>query len=216
MKKILVIILIIVCFPITKVDAVICPSSEVARLRRIASNINTSIDYVEGNGRVDFSITLVNLHPDLYLVDETRNRRIPFTGREMTLRGYGSGERVRYTVRTTVLYCEDIVIGTIRVNLPTYNPFYMSVACNGIEHFHLCFKWSTHGMSYQDFLIAVNNYRETIDNPITEEPELEYVTIRDIMINFLNEGYLYVALVIIIIGSSVGIYISKKKETKYY
>jgi len=212
MKKVLlVVIFILLCFPVIKVNAFTCPFSEISRLRRIVNNINTSIDYREGNGTIDFLITLVNLHSDIYLID-SNGRVIEYTDSQVTLSGYGSGENVRFEAHTRITYCEDIFIGTIRVNLPVYNPFYRDAVCRGLENFRLCSKWSNHGLSYSDFVRAVNEYRASLENPVINEENPREVSFFEILLEVIN--IYYTILIIIIISGSLGIYVLKRKEYK--
>jgi len=68
MKKILL-AFALMCLPFIKVEALYCSYSEQARLKKMASNINYTYDFVEVDNTVNFKITLVNLRPELYLVD---------------------------------------------------------------------------------------------------------------------------------------------------
>lgn len=214
MKKILLFSLVLL-FPIIKVNALYCSYSDLAYLKKLASNISYYYDYEEINNNVSFKITLTNLQDELYIVDSTSGKRYDYSDKEITIDGYQSGQIIRYYVYSTKGDCEDVLY-TVVVNLPTYNPYYRDEICKGIENYTLCQKWSTHGLSYEKFKERVQSYLE-VEKPtevIEEEPEEEY-NFLDILIDILLDYY-YIPLIIVVIGSSIGIYVINKKSDVYY
>lgn len=216
MKKLFILMLFIVlCLPLERINAYYCTYSETTRLKKIASNINISYTYDEKTNGVDFSITLVNLHPDLYLVDATNDEIISYTNSEVTISGYKGGETVQYKVYTVVPFCEGTVLTTLRITLPSYNSFYKDNLCEGISSYSLCQKWSSHGLSYDDFVKRVTQYRNSLGNsePTIEEPEI--TSIWEIILDVFR-GYYYIIYGVIIVGAGTGIFLLYRREKKIF
>lgn len=213
MKKIILAI-VLFCLPLIKTEAFYCSYSEQARLKKMASNINYTYDFVEVNNTVSFKITLVNLRQELYLVDEASKQPYYYNGEEMVLDGYKSGDIIKFNVYSNVEYCNDLLY-TIVITLPTYNPYYSDNVCLGLNNYSLCGRWTKHNYSYEEFVKRVTDYRESLNKP--EQPQ-EVVdntrSIWDIVVDYIIEYY-YIPLLLIIVGCSVGIYISNKKSNMY-
>ena len=211
MKKLLLMILLLV-IPTIEVNGYYCDYQDVAKYKKIASNINYRYEYEEVDGNVVFHVTLVNLNPALYLVDSNSNI-YNYTSNEIVVDAK-SGENLIFYVYPTDTFCDDKFIYTIRIQMPTYNIYYNDPICAGIEYYSLCNKWSTHNLTYEKFAQNVLNYKESLKNTeivqIEEEPRglLYYV------IEFLL-NYYYIILITIIITCSIGIYVRSKKSNIY-
>src|SRR5574344_531645 len=72
-KILLIFIAILMMLPVY-VKASNCDYSEQARLKRLASNVTTSYDYIESNDSVKFSVTLTNLNSDIYILDKSTGK----------------------------------------------------------------------------------------------------------------------------------------------
>lgn len=208
MKKLLVILLLIVP---SKVHGYYCNYEDIAKYKKIASNINYSYEYEEVNNDVLFHVTLVNLNNALYLKDSNSNI-YNYTSNEIVVDAK-SGENLIFYVYPTDSFCEDKFIYTLRIQLPTYNKFYNDPICSGVENYSLCNKWSTHNLNYDKFIQNVNNYKESLKkNEIinnNEEKGLIYY-----VIEFLIKYY-YIILIIIITVCSTIIYFRRKRDNIY-
>ena len=210
MKKLLLLIILLIV-PTIEVQGSYCNYQDVAKYKKIASNINYSYEYEEINNDVVFHITLVNLNPALYLKD-SKNNIYNYTSNEIVVDAK-SGENLIFYVYPTDTFCnQKEYLYTLRVQLPTYNTFYKDPLCVGIENYTLCNKWSTHNLSYENFKQKVIEYKESLNKPqvIVEDEEkglLYYI------IFFLTKYY-YLVLLAIIITSYI-IYIRNKKNNIY-
>lgn len=211
MKKILIFMLLLI-FPLVKVNGYYCNYQDVAKYKKIASNINYSYEYIETDNDVVFKITLVNLDPSLYLKDSKSNVYY-YTSSEIVVDGK-SGENISFYVYPTDTFCKKESLYTIRIQLPTYNKFYKDEICKGIETYELCNKWSTHNLSYEKFTSKVISYKESLkkDEIIIEVNDEK--TILDYIIKFAIDYY-YVILILIIFICSTIIYIKNKKSDIY-
>lgn len=214
MKKIIFVLFLALFIPFTTVEGSYCKYSELARLKRMASNINTSYDYVETEEDAIFNITLVNLSEELYLIDLNSETRYDFINSEMNIPNYESGTSVIYMIYSTDEDCGEDPLYTIRINLPSYNMFYKDDLCKGIENYSLCQKWSSNYLGYNEFEKKVKAYKDSLekDNKVSieeEEPSLLYFVIQ-----FILENY-YFMLIAIIGISGMLIYIINKKSDVY-
>ncbi|MEG2321929.1 MAG: hypothetical protein RSB71_00355 [Bacilli bacterium] len=215
MRKWLLICLILL-MPIVKVDALYCQYNDLARLKKMAANITTTYEYTVSDKAI-FSITLFNLHPSLYVVDTTNNKTYNYQNNELILNNYNGGQTVIYKVYTNQSDCSKELLTTIRVVLPTYNIYYQDKICEGLNNYELCQKWSSHNLSYNDFIKNVTAYKESlkVDVPDVSEPVTK---IKDNIINkvvaFILDYY-YLFLIIVIAGSGIGIIKINKKDNLY-
>ena len=215
MRKIIVVFILLLLIPITKVEGAVCSYSEIARLKKIASNVTVSYDYIENNSSVVFNVTLNNLNDELYFVDQSNYQRYNYTEEELTISNYRSGQTIRYVFYATDPDCDDTPLYTARVILPTYNQYYKDEVCNGIENYSLCQKWSSHNLTYTNFVQKVNEYKNSLNSPtIPVEPSMPVeVSITQLIVDFLLDYYIYI--VIILLLALIGFLSIRKKDDIY-
>lgn len=212
MKKWLLLLILFIPF---ETKALYCSNAELANLKKIAANISYSYDYVETNNEVKFSITLTNLNKDFYIIDKSNNKRYNKTP-EVTINNYKSGQVVRYQVNSNTENCQEEILYTLVITLPTYNPFYKDRLCQSIPNYKLCQKWSSHGLNYERFQKNVQSYLDSLKNNPNNNYEEEIIDLDlgTIILNFVLKYY-YIPLLMIIIGSSIGIYFVNKRSNIY-
>lgn len=208
MKKKLILLLLL-AMPIVG-KCYYCDYNDLAKYKKIASNITYSYEYLESESSVLFKVTLSNLDSTLYLKDNYSNV-YNYTQDEIIVDGV-SGENKTIYVYPTDPFCEDKSIYTINIQLPTYNVYYKDSVCTGVENFNLCQKWSTHNLSYDKFVEKVEAYKKSFNKPVIEEEKNE--SLLDYLIVFLIKYY-YVILILIIVISSTTIYFINKKSDIY-
>lgn len=216
MKKVCV-FLICFCFCIIPVNALYCSYENLSYYKKIASNIQVSYDYEELDSGIVFTTTITNLQPNYYIVDNTTGNSYHYTGQDIVISGYRSGQSIQYTVYTTNANCEEEVLITIRLTMPTYNRYYKESVCEGVNDYSLCNRWSSHGLDHSTFIKKVNQYKADLNKkeslPMVEEiPDNSIV---QWILRLVGEYY-YVFLLGIIIISSIGIYKINKKDSMYY
>lgn len=216
MKKIMIIFLLALFIPVAKVEGYYCTYSEIARLKKIAANINVSYDYIEKNNSAIFSVTLVNLNREVYIVDATTSNTYRYNGDELTISNYNSGSTIQYYVYPVNSDCDDQLLYTIRLVLPSYNSYYKDEICKGIEEYTLCQKWSSHNLNYNEFKNRVTNYKESqkIEEKPNQNPDNDNDSLLHVLISLLVEYY-YIILIVLILISSFGIYKLNKKSDIY-
>ena len=215
MKKIITILVLILLIPTVKVKALSCSYNELANLKKLASNVNISYDYIEQGNNVTFTVTLNNLNEKIYFVDMTDYRTYNYENDEITISGYRSGETVKYVFYATDSNCSKEALYTTRVSFPSYNPYYKDEVCKGIENYSLCQKWSSQPLSYENFLKKVNEYKEGLNQDDNEEqtPTVNEVSWIQLIVNFLLDYY--IIIVVILALGLVGLYFLSKKDDVY-
>lgn len=215
MRKIIFVFILLLLIPITKVEGAVCSYNEIARLKKIASNVTISYDYIENNSSVVFNVTLNNLNDELYFVDQSNYQRYNYTEEELTISNYRSGQTIRYVFYATDPDCTDTPLYTARVILPTYNQYYKDEVCNGVENYSLCQKWSSHNLTYTNFVQKVNEYKNSLNSPtIPVEPSIPVeVSITQLIVDFLLDYYIYIVIVISL--ALIGILFIRKRDNIY-
>lgn len=215
MRRIIVIFILLLLVPITKVEGARCSYSEIARLKKIASNVNVSYDYTESDSSVTFQITLNNLNEDIYFVDQSNYRQYKYSTDELTLSNYQSGQTIRYVFYATDPNCDDEPLYTARVVLPVYNQYYNDPVCNDVRDYSLCQKWSSHNLSYDEFVKKVNDYKNSLIVPEQPEepPVADEVTITQLIVNFLLDYYIYI---IAILSLALIVFFTIRKKDDIY
>lgn len=204
MKKIIFCVLLFMPFI---VSAGKCSYSEIADLKKIASNITSKYEYVE-NEEVTFNITLANLSKKIYVVED--KTRYDYVDNEIVITGYESGKKVKYYVYS--VDCDKVLLNTIIINLPYYNEYYQDSLCNGIENYQLCQKWANVEMDYATFVNKVTKYKESLkrnDDNISDD-----INEKSILLELLLKYY-YIPLILIIIVCGIKIYIINKQSDIY-
>jgi hypothetical protein len=211
MKKLLITILLLIV-PTIEAHGYFCDYTDVAKYKKIASNINYSYEYELINDDVIFHVTLVNLNEALYLKDSNGNI-YNYTSNEIVVDAK-SGESLIFYVYPSDKYCTDNFIYTLRIQLPTYNKFYNDPICSGIENYSLCNKWSTHNLTYEKFIQNVTNYKESLKTTENYEETIKSKGLLYYVAEFLI-SYYYIILIIIIVICSTIIYFRSKQDNIY-
>ena len=203
MKRVYALIVIIISFMFipSRVSASFCDYTELARLKNIASNINMSYNYSEKNEDAIFNITFSNFKEGIKMIDATNNLTYRYDVNkqfEFTLDGYNDGKTYRFDIYAENTECESAKLLSLYANLPFYNKYYVNPICDEIESYNLCQKWYQHGLSNEEFIKRVKDYKTslTIKHNENKTNTSQYIYISD----FLAKYYYYFLLTIIIGG----------------
>ncbi len=198
MKKLIIVFVLLLLVPFSKVFAV-CDYNEIAKLKKMAANVTISYDYVETDSSVRFKITLNNLRDEMYFIDKLTYTQYDYQSEEQTISNYRSGQTVRYDFYSTDPECAEYPLYTARVVLPSYNQYYQDEVCIGASEYSLCQKWSSHNLSYDNFVKKVTEYKNSLvepEEPVIEENPSGTITFVQLIINFLLDYYIYIIIVL--------------------
>ena len=184
-----------------------CSSSQRARYRNMASNIN-SYSYFNGTS---FDVVFYNISNEFNIVskDNGSSFRVSDKFGEYKISGVQPGKTYTYYVYPINNECSSIRSRTFYLDLPYYNKYYSDPVCVGSTS-SLCNKWlNTANISHEEFIKRV-----TDENKETEIQEIEPEKVKDkkSFFEFLSKYYMLILILIIIFGS-YGIYFLNKKDS---
>ena len=193
-----------------------CGYNEKSRLQALASNVNFSYNYQENGGgidsSVDFSITITNITPELYVVDQTNIKVYNHnSNNDITVNGYSPGSTIQFIVYGNTENCLGTELITNYVTLPSYNRFYKDPICDGLVGYKLCNRWTKADLSYDEFVKKVKQYKEQIkvdDNPSHDDEN----DIIEMVIDFLSKYSFYLFGGIIFVCSFTIFYLRRKDD----
>ena len=190
MKGKIVLITLLILFPMSG-KALSCNYAEQARLRKIASNITTSYEYVENEDGVNFNITLTNVTDEIYIHDNNTNNDYYYNGsNEIVINGYKDGANVKYSIYPTKSDCTYSYLTNKYVNLPNYNRYYKDPLCDG-KKYSICSKWQKVTLSYDEFVKTINEYDKKNDEG-NDQPSEEKDSLFDIISKFIFDYYIFI------------------------
>lgn len=206
-KKILCIFLLcIALFPLN-VYAYTCSYIEQANLRKIASNITATYDYVETGDNVSFNVTLTNINSNIYILDTTSGIRYDYSGSfEITIKGYNPNQNIQYKIYPVQNDCVEDYLFTKYVNLPGFNKYYKDPLCNNNNN-SVCYKWQSNTLTYEEFVKQASKIPEEEKE---EEKNTIEITLFDKIFEFVMEYYLYFIIIIIL---PISYLINRKKSS---
>ena len=214
MKRIFCLFFILLLVPIVNVQAK-CMYSDIAELKKIAANVNYSYEYRIENGKALFDITLTNLTPKIYFVDNTTEKSYKNKTGEIMLKNYNSGASITYYFYPNDNDCANTVLYTIRITLPKYNEFYNSPICADAQEYSLCQRWSSHNLDYSTFVDKVSQYKsQKQEHQYNEKKEVDNDSLFHYIIIFLTDYY-YLILLILVVTISLIAYIRNKRNSIY-
>jgi len=194
----------------------LCDYKEKSELQSLAGNLNFTYNYEENgegiNSNVKFSITITNMHPNLYIVDQTNIQVYNYNDNgEIVIDGYSPGSTIQFIVYGNTTNCMSVELMNNYITLPSYNHFYRDTVCDGVSNYKLCNRWTKVDMSYDEFKRKVEQYKEGLS--IKEEPITEKETdLIEKIITFLSKYSLYIFGLIIVVCSGLIIYLKRKDD----
>jgi len=215
MRRVNVILMFIFLMIIPSITKAECGYSEISRLQALATNLGFSYNYTETdegiNSKVNFNITITNMVPELYIVDQTNIKVYYYNqNKEVTIGNYKPGSTTRFIVYGNSGACKGVEISNNYVTLPSYNRFYKDEVCNGVSDYKLCNRWSRVDLSYSSFVKKVTEYKEQLNKEVP--PVEQEKTVLEIIIDFLAKYSFYVFGFIIIVCSILIFYLKRKDD----
>lgn len=160
MKRIVTLLIsLITIFPIS-IKAYECSNTDRERLQVLANNITVTLEEQENRKNL---IIFSGLSNELKIYSETdyANHYNATTNNigETRIENVKNGKSYQFKV-TGYLKCYNTTIRMITVNIPSKNPYYGDEICNEASEYSLCQKWTSVGMTHDEFIKKVNEYIE--------------------------------------------------------
>jgi len=216
MKKLIKLLLFVLLIILPIKISAYCTTEEKLRYSSLATNIETSYDYVEHENKVTFSITIHNVHSDLIVLDKQTGRRYNSHINKLnnfTISNLKDGKSYVFEVYANNSDCTYRVYNTLYVTIPKFNKYYKDPVCVDASDYLYCQKWVEVGnVSYDEFVKLVNDYKhQNIEEEIKEEKEENNWIY--ILGDFWAKYYLYISLGTILVCISI-IFI-KNRQNKF-
>lgn len=211
MRNKLILLIILLMIP-ASCKAYDCTYKEQARLRKLASNVQTTYAYVENDNNVTFNVTLSNLNNDLYVYDISRGKTYYYGGEsEITLYDYAPGENIKYRIYTTKTDCASTYLNIKYVNLPYYNSYYNNPLCLN-KKYSICNKWTKVTLTEEEFVKKINELDKESEETEKDSEKIEN-TILDYIISFIYEYYIFI--LVILVGIFLIIELKRRKKNGF-
>lgn len=191
-----------------------CDYATKAKLKRLASNINTSYTPVETDNSLSFNATISNIYPSLVVIDTTSGNEYRYdASREtpygVTITGLKPDRTYRYEVYSDLENCTEDMLAVYYVTLPAYNPYYKDELCKGFEDYKLCNRWLKHSLTHEEFVREMTKYKESLNEKEQKDPTMEKL---DPLLQFIKDYY-YVFIGLGILGIGYVIYVRRKRDS---
>lgn len=170
MKKIKIMLIVFILMLINYENVLAeCSSEEVQVLKEKASNIEIKLELqenVEGEfGTLNkvYDVIVNNLTEEFFLIDgyygESYGVRDNDENGQIVFKSYMPG------IHNFKIYSQEcgILISTIKVEVPRYNPFFGDPLCEGIsgEDLDVCGEWYSGELDYETFKAKVEKYKKS-------------------------------------------------------
>lgn len=218
-RKYIFVMLLFVFIGINKVSALTyggCEYSEISRLKSYVTNVNLTYNYKIVNGVAYFDITLTNIIPEIYFVDDRNNTKYYYNNTnngEVTLYGFNNTSG-KFKFYANLPKCNGVSLGVKYFNLPTYNFYHTNEICKGIEEFKLCKKWANVTQSQSEVKKIIEEYKDSLnkqDNESNIEVEYNRTFINDIIDFYVKYYYILLPGIILILVGAIYVYSKKTK-----
>ena len=191
-----------------------CDYSLMSKLKKYASNVNIIYDYRIENNEAYYNITISNLVPDIYVVDETFNNTYRYTnGGEVVIPNIKNTKKIKYKILSANAGCPDEVLLTQYIKLPVYNKYSTDPLCDGLENYKLCYTFLDTDITYDEFKKKIEAYKNK--KPVEEEVITKKKNIKsdwDKFLDFMLQYGIYIAAAIAIIITIISVRRSRKNK----
>lgn len=219
MKKILYVIIFIMCFTFKindiyadELEKILEPYKKEAE--KVTARYQLDENYTDENGNKKngiFIIEISNLTEDLKVkIDDGDFIRYDKTDNgTLILNGIESGIKKIYIYSVKV----PTYLRTITVNIPKYNYYSEREECNGIskEELDVCDKWYKYELNETTFLKKINEYKKAQEENKDNNNQSKIQIIFNNIVNFLKSYFIYIIIFIVIV-CSITIYITIRKK----
>ncbi len=213
----------------------ICPYDYESKYKKMATNVNYDLSYVEENDQAIFQVRFSNVTKELIIADlSTGKEYFPNNG-EVIISNLKSGTQYNFLIKSSnnvengekIIYimvdgkkvpgytigndqnCSGLTLQKIYITTPSYNKYYNDPLCEGLQEYQICKKWNKNNYTYDEFKSEV----EKIKNPEKEKkPEKKIDTESDLIEILRNNIYMICIIIVILFGIIYYVYQRKKGD----
>ena len=217
MKKIWLFILLLV-FPLSVFARAKtgCDYTLLSKLKKYTSNVSIIYDYKIENNEAYFNVTISNLVPEIYVLDEVSGTRYYYDSTnngELVISNIKDVKKIKIKILSNNSECNDELLLTHYVTLPVYNKYSTDPLCDGLEDYKLCYTFLDTDISYDEFKQKIEEYKK--EKPAEKEEEKKKITEKsnwDKFLDFMVKYGIYIVAVIAILITILSIRRSRKNQ----
>ena len=193
-----------------------CDYAVLSKLKKYASNVNLIYDYKIVDNEAYFNITINNIVPDIYILDETSGKTYNYASSnngEVVIPDVHGVKKLKYKIMSTNASCIDELLLTQYITLPVYNKYSADPLCDGLENYSLCYTFLETDLTYDEFKEKIEAYRNR--KPVEEEETVikEHVkTDWEKFLDFMMKYGLYIMAAFAILITIISVRRSKKNK----
>ena len=217
MKKIFITIMIVFISLIWKnvyaIDA--CTTNEMSRLRELAGNVEfktsyefDDVDNEYKNVFIFYDIDILNFSDDLKITYELDGTEYELFSDDKKIEDLWEGLNLTFNIYSyTDNLCTERLLKTVKVNLPFYSDYYYfnKDKCNNHKDFKYCQEFiSIEDREYEDIDKLFQEQVISLEN--NKDDNNEIIKSKNIYI------YIIIGVILIILGISIPIIVSKRKH----
>ena len=193
-----------------------CDYSVLSKLKKYASNVNIAYDYKIVDNEAYFTITINNLVPDIYVLDESTGKTYNYSSSnngELVISDIHGVKNLKIKIMSSNPICNNKLLLTSYLTLPVYNKYSTDSLCDGLDNYKLCYTFLDTSLTYDEFKESVEAYRnrkpaEEEEPVVKEHVKTEWEKFLDFMIKY----GIYIMAGLAIIITIISIRINKKNK----
>lgn len=194
MKKVLMILVLLLVFPLTINAASSCDAKKHSEYADFSEYIKLDKSYSKSSG--SYKVTLYNVVNGLYIMFEGKEYR-PDSESKVVISNVNEG-----TNKLARVYGDDgctTSVGTVLINTPYYNELYGSYLCDGYEDkiVYCSSQFTTIKVTKDLIKTAINDYNMTIKHSEKKEEEKKAVTFVDKLLDMAESWGLKLLLALV-------------------
>ena len=188
MRKYIKIMFAILSFCPFFISAKECDWAAISDKKSLVKNIDWSYEYYLIKDKMYFDITATNVYEDLYVVDKNSGKK--YTQSEFKIEKVADNQKLKFEIYSK--NCNNEVVGTKEISLPSYNKYYGTEYCKDISEFTYCKKWQTLSSSITESVLKkqTTEYRNSL-----KESSVEVITYKTNSANF----YIFTGLAMLLL-----------------
>jgi hypothetical protein len=176
MKKIwLFILLLVLPISVFARSTTKCDYTLLSKLKKYASNVNIIYDYKIVDNEAYFNVTINNIVPDIYIIDEITGSNYSYDNTnngELVIPNVSGVKKLKYKIMSHNSECSDELLLTQYIKLPVYNKYSNDPLCDGMEGYKLCYTFLDTEITYEEFKKKIEEFKKEKSSEKEEVKEI--------------------------------------------